>query len=50
MSVFAANQHDPVLVRADEAEYLPEIGHYLLADVAFIDLGKGRTRSTIDGQ
>jgi mannose-6-phosphate isomerase-like protein (cupin superfamily) len=34
MSVFAARQHDPVVVRAGNAEYLPEIGHHLLADAS----------------
>jgi hypothetical protein len=32
MSIFAAGPHSPVVVRAAEAEYLPDIGHYLLAD------------------
>ncbi|WP_433345310.1 cupin domain-containing protein [Microtetraspora malaysiensis] len=32
MSVLATNPHDPVVVRASDAEHLPEIGHYLLAD------------------
>lgn len=34
MSVLAANTHNPVVVRADDAEHLPEIGHYLLADAS----------------
>ncbi|TDD72141.1 cupin domain-containing protein [Actinomadura rubrisoli] len=34
MSVFAANPHDPVIVRAHDAELLPEIGHLLLADAS----------------
>ncbi|RPK48461.1 Cupin domain protein [Streptomyces sp. ADI92-24] len=32
MSASAAAPHDPVVVRAGDAEQLPEIGHYLLAD------------------
>jgi hypothetical protein len=32
MSIFAAGPHSPVVVRAAEAEYLPDIGTYLLAD------------------
>ncbi|MEV5536298.1 cupin domain-containing protein [Saccharopolyspora shandongensis] len=34
MSVFAASSHAPVVVRAGDAEHLPEIGHYLLADAS----------------
>ncbi|MEV7708960.1 cupin domain-containing protein [Streptomyces sp. NPDC088270] len=34
MSVFAADPHDPVVVRAGDAEQLPEIGHCLLADAS----------------
>lgn len=32
MSIFAAGPHRPVIVRANDAEYLPDIRHYLLAD------------------
>lgn len=32
MSIFAAGPHSPVIVRAGEAGYLPDIGHYLLAE------------------
>lgn len=32
MSVFATHSHAPVIIRSDEAEDLPEIGHLLLAD------------------
>jgi len=32
MSIFAAGPHLPVIVRANDAEYLPDIRHYLLAD------------------
>lgn len=32
MSVFPNPPHLPVIVRADAAEYLPNISHYLLAD------------------
>ena len=32
MTIFAAGPHPPVVVRAEDAEYLPGIGHYLLAD------------------
>ncbi|GLY63823.1 cupin domain-containing protein [Amycolatopsis taiwanensis] len=34
MSVFAASPHAPVVVRASDAEQLPEIGHRLLADAS----------------
>ncbi len=34
MTAFAANPHEPVIVRSDDAEYLPEIGHRLLADAS----------------
>ncbi|MGI8648064.1 MAG: cupin [Acidimicrobiales bacterium] len=34
MSAYAAATHDPVIVRADAAEHLPEIGHILLADAS----------------
>jgi quercetin dioxygenase-like cupin family protein len=34
MSAFAANPHNPVVVRSGDARYLPEIGHYLLADAS----------------
>ncbi|WP_329520675.1 cupin domain-containing protein [Spirillospora sp. NBC_01491] len=34
MSVFMAKPHDPDVVRAGDAEHLPEIGHLLLADAS----------------
>ncbi|MFL6076229.1 MAG: cupin domain-containing protein [Mycobacteriales bacterium] len=34
MSAFAAEPYEPVIVRHDEAEYLPEIDHRLLADAS----------------
>jgi mannose-6-phosphate isomerase-like protein (cupin superfamily) len=34
MSAFAADSHQPVIVRAGDAEQLPEIGHVLLADAS----------------
>ncbi|WP_331768952.1 cupin domain-containing protein (plasmid) [Embleya sp. NBC_00888] len=34
MSVHAVTPYAPVVVRADEAEHLPEIGHHLLADAS----------------
>ncbi|MYW04729.1 cupin domain-containing protein [Streptomyces sp. SID3343] len=37
MSHFAATPYDPVIVRGDEAEHLPEIGHHLLADAGATD-------------
>lgn len=37
MSAFAACPYDPVIVRAGDAEHLPEIGHHLLADASASD-------------
>lgn len=37
MSAFAARPYDPVIVRARDAEHLPEIGHHLLADASASD-------------
>jgi mannose-6-phosphate isomerase-like protein (cupin superfamily) len=34
MSAFAAEPYEPVVVRHDETEYLPEIDHRLLADAS----------------
>ena len=38
MSVFQNAPYLPVIVRADDAEYLPDISHYLLADSSATNL------------
>lgn len=52
MSAFAVSPHEPVIVRGDDAEYLPEICTLLLADASATGgaLSAHRIKLTRDGE